>query len=125
MRTELARPLLCPWVRGGKDVCNGNKKGGNMPKERLQKKIKRRRVTLTLKAPKAKEVILMGDFNKWNAKTHPMKRIKGGVWEKIVMLPPGRHEYKFLVDGNWWTDPNNDQTCYNCFGTQNSVMVTS
>jgi 1,4-alpha-glucan branching enzyme len=94
-----------------------------MPKGKSQKKIKRRRVTLTLKAPKAKEVILMGDFNKWNAKNHPMKRIKGGVWEKIVMLPPGRHEYKFLVDGQWWTDPKNEQMCYNCFGTQNSVIV--
>ena len=86
-------------------------------------KIKRRRVTLTLKAPKARKVILMGDFNKWNAKTHPMKGDEDGVWEKIVMLPPGRYEYKFLVDGQWWTDPKNEQTCYNCFGTQNSVIV--
>ena len=86
-------------------------------------KIKRQRVILTLNAPKAEEVILMGDFNNWNAQTHVMKRIEDGGWEKIVMLPPGRYEYKFLVDGQWWTDPKNKQNCYNCFGTQNSVMV--
>jgi 1,4-alpha-glucan branching enzyme len=97
--------------------------GGLMSKRKEKEKVKRRRVTLTLKAPKAKEVILMGDFNRWNAKTHPMKQMKAGVWEKIVMLPPGRYEYKFLVDGQWWTDPKNERTCYNCFGTQNSVMV--
>jgi 1,4-alpha-glucan branching enzyme len=94
-----------------------------MSKRKEKERIKRRRVALTLNAPKAKEVILMGDFNKWNAKIHPMKRTKGGVWEKIVMLPPGRYEYKFFVDGQWWTDPKNEQTCYNCFGTQNSVIV--
>jgi 1,4-alpha-glucan branching enzyme len=88
-----------------------------------RKPIKRRRVKLTFEAPEAKEVILMGDFNDWNAKRHPMKKNKDGVWEKRVMLPPGRYEYKFLVDGQWWTDPKNEETCYNCFGTENSVMV--
>jgi len=87
-----------------------------------KEKITRRRVTLTLKTPKANEVILMGDFNDWNAKRHPMKKNKDGVWEKRVMLPPGRYEYKFLVDGQWWTDPKNEETCYNCFGTENNVM---
>lgn len=94
-----------------------------MPREKKKMNVKKRRVTMKLEAPKAKKVILVGDFNKWDAKVHPMKRIKGGVWEKIVMLPAGRHEYKFLVDGHWWTDPKNEQTCYNCFGTQNSVIV--
>jgi 1,4-alpha-glucan branching enzyme len=84
-------------------------------------KIKRRRVTLTLNTPNANEVILVGDFNDWNINRHPMKK-KDGVWEKIVMLPPGRYEYKFLVDGQWWTDPKNEETCYNCFGTENNVM---
>ena len=87
-----------------------------------EEKIKRRRVTLTLKTPKANEAILMGDFNDWNAKRHPMKKNKDGVWEKSVMLPPGRYEYKFLVDGQWWTDPKNEETCHNCFGTENNVM---
>ena len=94
-----------------------------MSKRKEKEKIKKRRIILALKAPKAKEVILMGDFNKWNAKTHPMKRMKAGAWEKIVMCPPGRYEYKFLVDGKWWTDPKSEQTCYNCFGTENSGMV--
>ena len=49
--------------------------------------------------PAARVVILMGDFNNWNPKTHPMKEDLTGVWKRIVMLPPGRYEYKFLVDG--------------------------
>ena len=91
-------------------------------KARPKKKIQRRRVVFRVEAPQAKEVALVGDHNKWNVKTHPMKRTEEGVWEKIVMLTPGRYEYKFLVDGHWWTDSKNQEACVNCFGTQNSVI---
>jgi 1,4-alpha-glucan branching enzyme len=84
---------------------------------------KRRRTAFTLNAPEAHEVILMGDFNQWSAKTHPMKRGADRLWQKILMLDPGRYEYRFLVDGQWWHDPKNDQVCPNCFGTQNNVLV--
>ena len=49
--------------------------------------------------------------------------VKGDVWEKFVMPPPRGYDYKFLVDGQRWTDPKNKPTCYNCFGTQNNVTV--
>ena len=94
-----------------------------MARAKPKKEPKRRRATFSLEAPEAKEAMLMGDFNKWNPKAHPMKEDVSGLWKKIVMLPLGRYEYKFLVDGQWWTDPKNEQTCYNCFGTQNSVIV--
>jgi 5'-AMP-activated protein kinase regulatory beta subunit len=45
------------------------------------------------------------------------------VWEKIVMLPPGRFEYKFKVNGQWRCDPANHHRCKNKFGTRNSVIV--
>ena len=82
---------------------------------------KRRRI-FSLDAPSAEEVILMGDFNKWDKKAHPMKKNDTGSWTKITMLSIGRHEYKFLVDGEWWNDPNNDQVCYNEHGTLNNVL---
>ena len=85
-------------------------------------KIKRRRVTLFLEAPEAEVVSLMGDFNQWNEKTHPMKKGADGVWKKIIMVPTGKYEYRFLVDGEWWNDPANNQVCTNCFGTLNNVF---
>ena len=78
---------------------------------------------MAFEAPQAKEVILMGDFNQWNVKTHPMKLNQEGVWEKIIILGPGRYEYKFLQDGQWQVDPKNKKSCYNCFGTENSVLI--
>jgi len=84
---------------------------------------KRRRIIFSLEAPHAKEVILMADFNNWDKKTHPMKQDKNGFWDKIVIIPPGRYEYKFLVDEEWWHDPKNQEVCYNKHGTLNSVIT--
>lgn len=96
-----------------------------MQKGRAKAKAKKRRMMFSLEAPNAKEVMVVGDFNRWNVKTHPMKNDNGGVWKKTLMLPPARYEYKFLVDGRWKNDPKNDQTCPNCFGTQNNVINVS
>ena len=93
-----------------------------MAKIKSKQKIKRRRVTFSFESSDAKEVILMGDFNNWNAKKHPMKSNGNGMWNKSVVIPHGRYEYKFLVDGQWEEDPQNDQTCLNGFGTYNNVF---
>jgi 5'-AMP-activated protein kinase regulatory beta subunit len=93
-----------------------------MAKIKPKQKIKRRRVTFLFESSDAKEVILVGNFNNWNAKKHPMKSNENGMWNKSVVIPPGRYEYKFLVDRQWEEDPQNDQTCLNCFGTYNNVF---
>ena len=93
-----------------------------MAKIKSKQKIKRRRVTFSFESSDAKEVILMGDFNNWSEKIHPMKSNGNGMWNKSVVVPPGRYEYKFLVDRQWKEDPQNDQTCLNCFGTYNNVF---
>ena len=93
-----------------------------MAKIKSKQKIKRRRVTFSFESSDAKEVILMGDFNHWNSKKHPMKSNGNGMWKKSVMIPPGKYEYKFLVDRQWEEDPQNDQTRLNCFGTYNNVL---
>ncbi len=93
-----------------------------MAKVKPKNKIKRRKITFSLESTGAKEVVLMGDFNNWNPKKHPMKQDENGKWTRAVILPPGQYEYKFLVDGQWKEDPRNDKTCTNIFGTHNSVF---
>ena len=93
-----------------------------MAKVKSKKKIKRKKVTFSIDLSDAQEVILMGDFNNWDPKKHLMKKDGNGVWNKAVILPPGSYEYKFLVDGQWIEDPQNDQTCLNCFGTYNNIL---
>jgi hypothetical protein len=51
-----------------------------------------------------------------------MKSDENGTWIRNVIIPPGKYEYKFLVDGQWKEDPQNDQLSPNCFGTNNNII---
>jgi 1,4-alpha-glucan branching enzyme len=61
-------------------------------------------------------------FNRWKPDKHKMKKNTQGEWTRTVIIPPGKYEYKFLIDGEWKEDPKNSQICSNCFGTLNSVF---
>ncbi len=93
-----------------------------MARIKTRQRIKRRKVTFSLENAEANGVFLIGDFNKWNPKTHPMKSDGNGTWVKDVIIPPGKYEYKFMVDGQWKEDPQNEQLCPNCFGTYNNII---
>lgn len=92
------------------------------PKRQKKKGPTRRRIEFVLDSPQAQQVILVGDFNHWDPKVHPMKKDKDGAWRKVVMIPPGRYEYRFWVDGEWVNDPFNTQRCLNCFGSENNII---
>lgn len=71
----------------------------------------------------ARIVAVAGSFNKWNQSQFLFARV-GGEWICRVNLPPGKYEYKFIVDGNWLTDPRNPKTEQDERGNENSVLVT-
>jgi hypothetical protein len=56
--------------------------------------------------PDAHKVYLSGSFNQWSTMQLPMQRTQSG-WTTCVTLQPGKHLYKFIVDGRWMTDPDN------------------
>ncbi len=80
------------------------------------------KATFVLLEPEAKQVSLCGDFNGWASNAMPMKRHSGGYWETTVALAPGRHEYKFWVDGQWISDPLAKESVPNPFGGRNSIL---
>ncbi|MCR4295345.1 MAG: glycogen-binding domain-containing protein, partial [Elusimicrobia bacterium] len=51
------------------------------------------------RAPKAKSVELVGDFNAWRTGLLRMTRGGDGVWTVSIPVVEGRHKYLFLVDG--------------------------
>lgn len=69
----------------------------------------------------AKNVFLAGDFNDWSPDTFLMKR-EGDEWVFTVHLSPGKHVYKFVVDGKWILDPGNKLWEQNEHDTGNSVL---
>ncbi|WP_305767917.1 hypothetical protein [Candidatus Epulonipiscium viviparus] len=62
-------------------------------------------VTFRYYAPDATEVSVKGSFNNWN--NMAMSPSAADVWEATIALPVGKHEYKFVVDGEEITDPFN------------------
>jgi len=58
-------------------------------------------VALDLFAPSADRVQLVGTFSDWMPDAHPLKGPDAvGYWVINIKLPPGRHEYAFLVNGS-------------------------
>ena len=66
-----------------------------------------------------KTVAVAGDFNGW--KPQAMRKGKTGEFVAVVDANSGAHEYKFIVDGDWLTDPDNSSWSMNPYGTMNSV----
>ncbi len=83
---------------------------------------KAKKIIFQLSAPNANVVLLTGDFSAWNPNGIKMGKEKTGIWKTEVDLKSGRYEYKFVVDGKWWTDPANKHTAINSFGDVNSVI---
>lgn len=73
-------------------------------------------------APQARRVSLAGSFNDWDTKALSAKKDPRGNWLVKAKLSPGRHEYKFFVDGSWLNDPRCTSCIVNSFGTQNCVI---
>lgn len=66
-------------------------------------------VTFHYFGPTAKTVNLAGEMNGWSATETPFTyNDETGFWSIEKELEPGKCEYKFVVDGNWITDPRND-----------------
>lgn len=61
---------------------------------------------LALDTP-AEIVYLAGSFNQWQPRVTPMiPDAEKRVWTLTLALPPGAHQYKFVVNGtDWRTDP--------------------
>lgn len=82
-------------------------------------------VCLEFQDPGAKTVCVAGSFNEWKPEKAPLLRKSNGLWVGDVLVPPGRYEYLFVVDGQWVPDPNANETVQNPFGGKNSVLTVS
>ncbi len=77
--------------------------------------------------PRAQSVSIVGDFNSWDKTATPLATTtRPGVWTTSIALPPGRHEYAFIVhDGSrehWILDPASS-VAHDDFSTESSVVV--
>jgi hypothetical protein len=91
---------------------------------RMQEEAVLHMVPFMLAAPNARRVVLVGDFNAWNAESTPLERDRNGVWTTFVPVSAGRHSYAFVVDDSVWTlDPRASQITDPDLGTRHSVLL--
>ncbi|MGE5279798.1 MAG: isoamylase early set domain-containing protein [Deltaproteobacteria bacterium] len=82
-----------------------------------------KKIEFKITAPDANWVGVAGDFNRWDPASLTAKRDRKGLWKASVSVPSGTYEYKFVIDGNWITDPKCSRRSVNNFGSENSVLV--
>jgi chromosome partitioning protein len=80
-------------------------------------------VIFSVRFDNARRVQIAGDFNNWSPMSTPMmSNGQPGVFKMSLPLSPGRYRYRFVVDGRWVTDPNNQYVEANQFGELNNVV---
>lgn len=80
-------------------------------------------VIFRIDAAQANYVTIAGGFNGWNEMTTVLEKNENGIWEIELNLSSGKkHQYKFIVDGQWIADPENPETTPDGFGGVNSVL---
>ena len=105
-------PGAAPELAGGKPPSGDKPPAGDSPKAAPQE----RPVTTKFerRAPAARAVFLVGTFNGWDPKATPMIKDAEGNWDVAVALPPGRYEFKFVVDGVLCCEPGCDEPHHGC-----------
>jgi len=101
----------------------GSEVSRHIPEEKENITLKGVKITVDFKieSVEAKSVGVAGTFNDWEPKRTPLKK-NGKGWKASVSLPRGRYEYRFVVDGQWLTDPAAKESVPNPFGGVNSVL---
>ena len=82
----------------------------------------KKRVNFSVKADPNSEVYVSGSCNDCDARKHKLNH-ESGAYTTAVMLSPGRHEYKFVINAVWCIDPECVEWAPNGFGSLNSVIV--
>ncbi len=81
-------------------------------------------VLFSFSAPAAKNVSIAGNFNRWSP---DHDRLAGpsqkGIWAIVMPLPPGRYEYRFVIDGKEWVLDPSVPSVDDGLGDRNSLFV--
>jgi 1,4-alpha-glucan branching enzyme len=76
-------------------------------------------------AKDAKNVCIVGDFNNWNIRANPMKKMKNGDYTITLDLKPGKdYQFRYLIDeAKWENDWNADKYVKNPYGDSDNSVV--
>lgn len=92
-------------------------------KSRTSASAGRKKVQFSITANAGSDVSVAGSFSDWQTLAL-VSQGKGAsqVYTRSLFLPPGHYEYKFVVNGEWMTDPQCPDSATNSYGTTNSLL---
>ena len=99
------------------------KSGTKASQTKVALKTTKKKTTFSLHAPDAAKVFAAGCFNDWSPTATPLEKDKESTWTYAVLLEPGEHEYRFVVDDVWWDDPLNRMRRWTEFGCENCILI--
>jgi 1,4-alpha-glucan branching enzyme len=82
----------------------------------------KKKVQFHYQASDSAAVAVAGTFSDWQPLDLTSKA-DSADYSRTMYLPPGQYEYKFIVDGSWTPDPENEQRIRNELGTENSLLM--
>lgn len=83
----------------------------------------RKSVKFQVREKPGTNIYVSGSFNNWDGEAKQMKDIDdNGEYYVSLLLSPGKHEYKFVVNGEWHIDTSCPLWVINEYGTLNSVV---
>jgi hypothetical protein len=66
---------------------------------------------------------IVGDFNGWTPDADALVQTDTGAWAVTLWLPPGRHRFRYVLDGDRWeNDWDADGYEANDFGGTDSIV---
>ena len=82
------------------------------------------KVTFTVPAKEAENVVVVGDFNNWNPKGSALKKLKNGNFKGTFELPKeNTYEFRYIVDESYVNDESADRYQWNDYaGAENAVI---
>jgi len=84
---------------------------------------KEKEVSFIFPKTEAKVVQIAGEFNNWDPAKTSLKKDKQNRWTTSFPLKAGSYQYKYVVDGEWVTDPSNQQVAETEIGGTNSIIT--
>lgn len=83
------------------------------------------KVTFTVPAEDAEQVVVVGSFNDWNPEAEPLKKLKNGTFKGVLSLDKdASYEFRYLIDGSYANEAEADGQVWNDFaGAENSVLT--
>ena len=83
---------------------------------------------VTFKVPAelgAETAAVLGEFNGWDASSHPMKKRKDGSLSATISIKPdAEYRFRYLLDGTRWeNDVECDDVAPNRFGSSDGILA--